>query len=104
MEEAYKMLDKYGGVICECPNCDGTFGTDMGLGIYDDSTVTKQAQKRILEKAIERLEGKKRCSETPYGPGSCIACGEAGESDDCVNAVVNDCIKEMRSLMGEVDT
>lgn len=64
----------------------------------------KQAQKRILEKAMERLEGKKRCSETPYGPGSCIACGEAGESDDCVNAVVNDCIKEMRSLMGEVDT
>lgn len=70
--------------------------------------IVSEAQKLILDKAIERLERKKRCTAKPYGPGTllglnpCIACGEAGESGDCVNAVIEEAIKELNKLLGEV--
>lgn len=92
-----------------------TIDHETGMQFYDSDphemfdNIEKQAQKRILEKAIEKLEGKKRCTAKPYGPGTalgrnpCIACGEASESGDCVNAVIEEAIKELKSLVGEIE-
>ena len=103
----------------DIPNPRGAFGHEIkwaGSLKWDENIAPehednlgidpiKEAQKRILEKAIERLEGKKRCdSYLGYKwKNPCIACAEAGESErnggDCVDSVIEEAIQELKSMM-----
>lgn len=94
-EDLQKFLDVNGGLIGDCPNCNGLFGTDQGDGLYDDSIASKEAQKRILEKAIERLEGFLDIARRGLGP-------ESYDYDHGMNIALEKAIAELKSLMEEV--
>jgi len=93
------QVNAEGRVLYECPTCSKQWAGEKVL-----DTLVQEAQKRILEKAIERLEWKKNDYMTIVESGSGTLKLDLAMMQKYYRQGIDQAIAELKSLLGEVDT